>query len=161
MFQLTRSTRRSTTASKARRGTGEATGGEARETARRWGRTAHASGRTAQADGKTPASGFTDARAGGEGRSGRSHPGDIGPQAGRGVGGWGTIHRARDDVSSTYNRQTKRSLLFGFDEGGVGGASGRLRLALDATELFRVGEDEVHVLSGDQLVRASYWDQRE
>lgn len=52
-------------------------------------------------------------------------------------------------MSSAYDRQTKCSLLFLHDglrcTGGCAG-SGRLVLLLDATELFGVGEDDVHVL---------------
>jgi hypothetical protein len=42
--------------------------------------------------------------------------------------------------------ETEGSFLFRFDERSVRGAGGGLRLALDATEFFSVGEDEVHML---------------
>lgn len=51
-------------------------------------------------------------------------------------------------MRSTDDRQTECSLLLLHDglrcAGGAG--SGRLVLLLDATELFGIGEDDVHVL---------------
>lgn len=52
-------------------------------------------------------------------------------------------------MGSAHDRQTECSLLLLHDclrrAGGCAG-SGRLVLLLDATELFGVGEDDIHVL---------------
>lgn len=54
-------------------------------------------------------------------------------------------------MSTAHDCKTEGSLLFSLDERRVRRAGSRLGLPLDATELLRICEDEVHVLGG--LVR--------
>ena len=49
-------------------------------------------------------------------------------------------------MSTAHDGKTKGSLFFSFDERGAGRPGGGLRFALDTTEFFCVGKDEVHML---------------
>lgn len=139
--ELTRSTR-GTPASSKSRGRGS---GESKATGRRgWGTDtgcwASESGCWAsESDGQTTTSGFADARAGGE-RGGTSTT-----KPSRGVGRGRAVHRARNDLGSTNDCQTESSLLFRVDQRGICGTGG-LGFPRDATELFCVCENKVHVL---------------
>lgn len=57
-------------------------------------------------------------------------------------------------MSASDDCETECSLLLGLDEGtraACARGSGLVLLALDASELFGIGKDEVHVLYSDQL----------
>lgn len=69
-------------------------------------------------------------------------------EAGARVGRRRRLDRERDDVGAANNGQAEGSLLLRFDGLIVAGAGGSdlVLLSLDASELFGVGEHEIHVL---------------
>lgn len=67
-----------------------------------------------------------------------------GAEAGGGVGGRWAFDGERDDVEAAEDDEAKGALLFG--DGGSLRGGGFGGLALDTTEFFGVGEDNVHVL---------------
>jgi hypothetical protein len=135
----------------------------ARET-RRWGTTREATGgetREARGCAGADASSRTSQRGGGHATSDRLGHTRTGlesgsdasrgalAQASAGIGGRRRLDGERNDVGAADNGQAKGTLLFGLDSLAAGAGTGRGRfvlLALDASELFGIGEDEVHVL---------------
>lgn len=95
-------------------------------------------------------------------RSSRKSGGDAGTgrlaETRAGVSGRRRLDREGDNVGAPDDSQPQRALLLLLDDLGGRRRAGRRRLvllALGSAELFRVGEDEVHVLvKGEHLVNA-------